>query len=341
MRLLVVTQAADSEDPVLAFFLRWIEELAKCVEHIEVICLKEGKHSLSANVRVHSLGKERGAASRAAYAWRFLSLTWKLRSQYDAVFVHMNEEYILLGGLFWRALGKRVVLWRNHKMGSWRTRVAGLLSNAVLCTSPEAFVARYKNAQIMPMGIDTDSFVPPASPASRGSVLFAGRLDPVKRVETFISALEHLKEDTLHIDLYGSPTEPGSPYAAAIASSAEPYVASGMVSLYPGVSYEKIRDLYQSHAIYVNLTPSGSFDKTIGEAMASGCLVVSSNTVLRDIVHPELLVRDDDAKDVARGVRAALAFTAQERAAEAQRLRAYIEERHSLRALIGQLKREL
>ena len=44
MKLLVVTQAMDEQDPVLGFFVRWVEELAKRAERIEVICLKEGKH---------------------------------------------------------------------------------------------------------------------------------------------------------------------------------------------------------------------------------------------------------------------------------------------------------
>jgi hypothetical protein len=42
MRLLIVTQAIDAEDPVLGFFVRWVEELAKKAEMVEVICLKEG-----------------------------------------------------------------------------------------------------------------------------------------------------------------------------------------------------------------------------------------------------------------------------------------------------------
>ena len=39
-KLLIVTQAVDTEEPALGFFVRWIEELAKRVESVEVICLK-------------------------------------------------------------------------------------------------------------------------------------------------------------------------------------------------------------------------------------------------------------------------------------------------------------
>ena len=69
MRLLIVTQAVASEDSVLGFFVRWIEEFAKHCERIEIICLKEGKHRLPANVCVYSLGKEKGV-SRMTYLQR-------------------------------------------------------------------------------------------------------------------------------------------------------------------------------------------------------------------------------------------------------------------------------
>src|SRR6185295_8452864 len=98
MKLLIVTQVVDSEDPILGFFHRWLEEFATQAEHIEVICLKEGKHALPRNVRVHTLGKP---ANRILYIARFGWYIWTLRSQYDRVLVHMNPEYVILGGLDW------------------------------------------------------------------------------------------------------------------------------------------------------------------------------------------------------------------------------------------------
>lgn len=342
-RLLIVTQAVDTEDPVLGFFVRWIEEFAKHTEHIEVICLKEGKHALPTNVRVHSLGKENGAVSRATYAWRFLRLAWKLRNEYDTVFVHMNEEYVLLGGLLWRLGGKRVVLWRNHKRGSWRTSIAIALSNVVCHTSPQAFVASSTKAVLMPIGIDTDMFIPPISLPPQNTILFLGRLDPVKRPDLFIEALTILSDRGIDFraHLYGSPTDPDAPYVQEYMALATPLVTRGVMVLSEGVSHSETPEIYQAHSVYVNLTPSGSFDKTIGEAMASGCVVVSSNAVLRGTIHPELMVSDDDVQDVARGICVALGLSEEERAMEVQKLRAYINEHHGLERLMTDIRDSL
>src|SRR3989344_6741688 len=57
MRLLIVTQKVDKNDPVLGFFHRWIEKFAKNFERVTVICLGKGEYNLPANVKVLSLGK--------------------------------------------------------------------------------------------------------------------------------------------------------------------------------------------------------------------------------------------------------------------------------------------
>lgn len=340
MRLLITTQAVDLDDPSLGFFHRWLEELAMHFDSIEVVCLKLGKSDLPKNVRVYSLGKERGPQSRLAYAWRFIRLAWRLRRGYDAVFVHMNQEYVLLAGWLWRLLGKRVVLWRNHKMGSLATTIAASLAHTVCYTSPGAFVAHRANALQMPVGIDTDFFTLPEVPPAPDSILFLGRLDPVKKTEVFVEALGRVHMP-YKADIYGSPTESDSAYATQLTREAQPLVEHGALALHPGVPHARTRELYCAHAIYANLTPSGSFDKTIGEAMACGCVVVCANDAVREVVRDELMTRDDDPQDTARALEHALGLSPALRAKESAKLRAYIEEQHSLKKLAAQLAQEL
>ena len=151
MKLLIVTQAVDTEDPALGFFCSWIEEFAKHAERVEVICLKEGKHTLSANVRVHSLGKPcsaeatQGAGKRLKYIFNFYRYIWQLRHDHDAVFVHMNPEYVVLSGLFWRLWGKRIGLWYTHKSVNLKLRVAAWLADVILRPRKRASVYRRRS----------------------------------------------------------------------------------------------------------------------------------------------------------------------------------------------------
>ena len=343
MKFLIVTQAIDLDDPVLGFFHRWVEEFSKHCESVHVICLKEGRHSLPANVSVHSLGKEHvyripytvyriRFVQRIRYVLRFWSYIWKLRNEYDAIFVHMNQEYVLLGGKFWWLLGKRVILWRNHKMGSAWTRIAGFFAHTMCYTSPEAYVAKFKNAIKMPIGIDTDFFKPSAVPAPAGTILFLGRLDAVKKPDMFLHAMGILRRDgiSVHADVYGDPTPGRESFARKLKSD---FASFKRVSFHRAVRNDETPGIYNAHAIYVNLTPSGSFDKTIGEAMACGSVVVAANDAVRSAVPPACMVDSQSAESVAAGMRAAIALSEDKRRELAKKLRAYVVREHSLRLL--------
>jgi glycosyltransferase involved in cell wall biosynthesis len=336
MRLLVLTQAVDLDDPVLGFFHRWLEEFARHFEHIHVICLKEGERALPPQIAVHSLGKEKGHG-RLRYLLRFYALTTAYRHDYDAVFIHMNEEYAILGALLWRLWGKKVVLWRNHRMGSWRTKLACAMVHVVCYTSPESYVVRFQNAVRMPIGIDTKQFAPQENTPEKGSVLFLGRLDTVKNVDIFVEALGRLADQKFHANIYGSPTYADESYARAVKERAALMVERGLVSFYPAVRHDKAAALYASHAIYVNLTPSGSFDKTIGEALASGCVVVAANAAVEDVLG-DLLVAPLSTDCAAERIRYALALSNEERVTWARNGREYVEREHSLALLAGRLR---
>lgn len=331
MKLLICTQAIDRSDPVLGFFHRWVEELAKQAEHIHIICLKEGEHALPQNVRVHSLGKEHGA-SKLKYIARFYRYIVAFQDEYDAVFVHMNQEYVLMGGIFWRLFGKRIVLWRNHKKGSWQTRIAAFLAHRVCFTSPDAHVSAFTNAQKMPIGIDTAAFQPSGNTRYKNTILFLGRLDAVKHPDVFLEALAQLSESDVDFsaNVYGDPTPGRESYAEGLR---ERFKSVKGVSFLPAVRNDETPAIYAAHTLYVNLTPSGSFDKTIGEAMASGCLVVAANDALRDVLPEELIVNPDDPQSVARAIRAALDMDDARQNELARQCRAYIEREHSLSLL--------
>ena len=82
MRILICTQAVDRDDPILGFFHAWIEEFAKHVEKITVVCLRKGKYDLP-DVEVIALGER----AKFARAFEFLSIAFGRRGEYDAVFV--------------------------------------------------------------------------------------------------------------------------------------------------------------------------------------------------------------------------------------------------------------
>lgn len=285
MKLLIITQKVDLDDPILGFFHRWIEEFSKHYEKLTVICLQKSKNILPENVKVLSLGKETGK-SRLKYLWRFYKYILQERNNYDAVFVHMNQEYVVLGWELWKLLGKKIYLWRNHAKGNFWTRYAVWVSDKVFYTSPQSFTAQFKNSKQMPVGVDTEAFFPnPKIKVTPNSILALGRISKVKRLEVLIEALLELNRagKNFYTTIVGSPVNDiDSEYERELKVLARPLIESGQLVFRLGVPHNETPDIYRSHAIYVNLTPPGSFDKTIFEAIACGLNVIWSKDVIID-----------------------------------------------------------
>ncbi len=298
MKLLVCTQAVDTNDPVLGFFVTWLEELAKYYETIEVICLREGTHSLPKNVHVHQLH------SRIKLGRSIELLNLSITLTYDAVFVHMNQEYILVAGWLWRLLGKRMSLWRNHYAGSWLTDVAAAFCTKVFCTSKHSYTAKYTKTVLMPVGVDTKQFFEDARVSRRPkSILFLARMAPSKRPEMLVDALSALEKTGIEFkaDFYGDPLPKDAAYYDTL--KRKTHVPS--VSFFPGVSNNRTPDIYRAHEIFVNTSPSGMLDKTIFEAAACGCRVLAASADWRDMAGGDASF--DSSEELVERLTAALA----------------------------------
>jgi len=340
MKLLILTQVVDINDKGgLGFFHKWLEVFAGYFEHITVICLYEGEHHLPSNVEVHSLGKENGV-SRIKYVSRFYYYIWKYRKNYDSVYVHMNQEYMLLGGLVWHFLGKRIAMWYNHGDGSWKTRLAGFLAYRVLHTSPQAYTAKFSNASQMPVGIDTDMFrAEVLSERKEKTVLSLGRISPVKNIEFLIkSAKILLKENSrIKINIYTSDPDIHPEYYKHIRDLSKSLEKNGRVSFYLEPTFKDLPPIFSSHSLFVNMTQSGSFDKTIPTAMASETPILVSNKSLKGVIPEQCLFEENDLEDFIKKMKVLLDLSPEERQKLGKELRTYVVKHHSLVGLAHKL----
>ncbi len=337
MKLLIVTQKVDKNDDILGFFHRWLLEFAKHYEFITVIALQVGEYDLPENVKVLSLGKEKGG-SKISYIFNFYKYIWNERKNYDVVFVHMNQEYVLLGWKFWKLWGKKIYLWRNHAKGNFLTRLAVLFSNKVFCASEQSFTARFKKTKIMPVGIDTNFFKPDSSVQKKpNSILFLGRIDPVKNVDIFVEALRELKDSGVEFSatIAGSSSDKYKDYEKIIRDKMVEYSLSDEVWFTGAINQEDALKLYREHELYVNLTPSGSMDKTIFEAMASNVTPLVYNTGLKESLGQELILTKLNTDYIADKLNQVL------RNKKDKNFRDLIVEEHSLKKLIDNLLKEI
>ncbi len=343
MKLLLLTQKIDRDDPVLGFFHRWVEALSSRVDSVSVVALGVGSYDLPTNVHIHSLGKEKGA-NRFQVLREFYRSIRAFREDYDVVLVHMNEEYVLLGGLLWRLWGKKVFLWRNHYKGSFRTTVAAMFCNKVFSTSKFSYTAQYRNSVLMPVGIDTEFFKPnPSAVRKKNAVLFLGRMAPSKRPEVFLQALSILGERRIPFSasLYGDPSPIDFPYYESLKEKARSATLLSSVSFYAATPNHSTPAIYNAHELFVNCSPSGMLDKTIFEAAACGSIPLVSSKDIALSLGKEFFFPEGKKEVLADKLQELLALPEEGKGKLREKLRAFVVTRHSLDALIRKLVEEM
>lgn len=340
--LLIVTQKIDKNDPILGFFNSWVDEFSKNVEKLNVICLEKGEYDLPQNVSIFSLGKPiqgwpssglKKLFSKQIALISFYKYIFKLRNEYDSVFVHMNQEYVLLAGVFWKILGKKIMLWRNHQNGSWLTNIAVATSDVVFCTSPSSYTFKFLKTKLVSAGINIEKFILANRPTRvSGSILSIGRISSIKKIDFLVRTLLHLDSTGFEFktDIVGDrdPREPQ--YYDLVKELAEPLVKKGKIQFKDSVSNTKTPQEYFSHELFINLTSSGSLDKTIFSAMISENLVLVCNTFFIGILPEQFIFKDGDVYDLSSKIKIILEMDNLKKKKIIEEMKRYVIEKHGI-----------
>lgn len=345
IKLLIITQKVDIDDDLLGFMHGWINKFAKYCEYITVICLEKGNYDLPDNVKVLSLGKEKSKIwKKLLYCCRFYKYIWQERRNYDKVFVHMNKEYIILGGLFWRILGKKIGIWYNHLRGGFLSKLAGILANNIFYTSPFSFFANHNKAIKMPAGINTDIFKSYEKIKKiKNSILYLGRISLVKKLHVLIKAVNKLDEKGINfiLNIVGEPGDMDKKYFKKIKNISVDLEAKGRIKFLGKAPNYKTPEIYSTNEIFVNLTNSGSFDKTIFEAMACERLTIVCNRSFYEVFpkewHKLMIFKENDSEDLANKIIKVLDFSVEEKKKIGEESKKIVMEKHSLRCLVYEI----
>ncbi len=344
--LLILTQAVDRNHPVLGFFYEWIASFAEQLDTVTVIALSAHAVDLPHNVKVISLGKEKGAG-RAALLWGFIREISKNIRQCDAVFVHMCPIYAIIAAPFARYFHKPLSLWYVHASVTGELRCAEKLVDRIFTASAASFALQSTKVIITGHGINTDNFKPATT--LRADHLFRiisiGRISPIKKYETLIeaSALLVNRHDmkNLQVRIFGDVGHPSQlPYLSSLKSLVKKHSLENHVIFLGPLSHHNVADHYQGSDIAVNCSDTDSLDKSVLEAMACGRLTLTSNRAFHDIFYknfPYLIFKKGDAGDLAKKIILVVGMDVVMRGAMENDLRQIVVRDHDLKRLIGKL----
>jgi glycosyltransferase involved in cell wall biosynthesis len=335
MKLLIVTQKVDRADPILGFFHGWIAALAERCDRVTVLGQSVGAHALPSNVRVVSLGKERGA-SRPFQVLRFWRLLWSLRRDYDTVLVHMTPIWVVVGSPLWKALRKQVFLWYEARGARWPLRLALHCVRKVFSASPAGMPIVTGKSIVVGHGIATDLFRPGEEEREEGLLVTVGRVTQAKRLDVIVDCLAKLPF-SFHLVMVGLPVTRED--RGTLQRLQTLIHGSGLMDrvTIEALPQRDVVRLLQRGQVFLHASRT-ALDKALLEAMACGCLVVSCAEAARSILPDPCIVTPEG---MAQRVQALAALPPPEQRALREELRNRVLRDHSLVKLAERLVREM
>jgi len=349
MNLLIVTQKVDENDDLLGFFHSWIEEFAKNYEKVVVICLQKGEDSLPNNIKVLSLGKEYGE-SRLKYVLNFYKYIWQERENYDSIFVHMNQVYIIFGWAFWKITGKKIGLWYTHKSVGWQLKIAEKLSNVIFTASKESFRLSSKKLKIVGHGIDLNRFKIRdfREDNKKFKLISIGRISPVKDYDTLVNAIDLLVHKkgikNLEVEIIGSAgLNDQKKYYSNLITKVKNRRLNMVIKFLGAIPNKDVVNNLQDADLFVHMSNTGSLDKAILEAMACGLMVISSNDASKSLLEEYkdiALFKKGDFVDMAIKIENIIKLNFEKRIQFGKKFRKIVEDGYELKKLIKKIKNE-
>ena len=222
-------------------------------------------------------------------------------SQYDAVFCHMNPEFVIAGAWWWRLTGKRVALWYVHGTVSLRLRFALLFSHAAFTVNEESLRVKSRKVHYYGHGIDVDFFTSGYRLLhDELLVVSVSRIAPSKHIDTVIEAVRLAREQgaQVRLSILGGPlTERDVTYDAELRATASPHLFVKFLGSQPP---QFVREALSSADIFINASSTNSVDKAVLEAMASGVVPITNNPAFKNMLHTfGLYVEDRSPKALA------------------------------------------
>jgi|SRR5579859_297063 len=345
LRVVMLVQKVDESDWLVGFTVGWIRALAARVKSLDVVALEARAASLPANVRVHSLGKERGVG-RVRELLAFERHLATLSRNADVIFGHLTPRYTWLAAPW--AIIHRVpqCMWYTHRQIDLELRIAARCSRWIATAVPGSFPLSGPKVHVLGHGIDSERFAPgdPPPDSDPPLIVAVGRLAPIKRHNVLIEAAGILRDRGVKANVAiagGATSIEGVTYQRQLETQIAALNLVDRVKLVGVQRGDDLVRLYHRASIATNLSPVGLFDKAALESMCCACPTLVTNPAFTDLLadNRDLLYLPDppDPHILADKLATLLNLSIPERSAIGQSLHERTVQAHGLERLMDRL----
>ncbi len=336
MKLLMITRKVDRADSLAGFVYNWVKKIGNNVDKLYVIAWqKSDRGDLPENIEIINLPQNKFLKIFALKIKAF-----KILLKVDGVFCHMNPEYTIIVGTIARLLKKKVVSWYVHSSVTWKMILMEKIANVCLSASEKSFRLPSKKLVITGHGIDIDLFAPSFQVSANNvfRLLTVGRISPTKDYESMIKAVGDIWGGgikNIALDIIGAPgLREQQSYLTVLKEMVKNMNLRDVVNFLGPVPNNQISDYLRKANLFINLSGTGSLDKAVLEAMACGCLVLTSNEAFVGILPKELMVQNNQPKNLAEKIKWLMTLPPEKANQLRQQLRQEVVNNHNLDKLV-------
>ncbi|MGN6798093.1 MAG: hypothetical protein ACTHKS_08090, partial [Gaiellaceae bacterium] len=184
MKLVVITQRVDPDDPALGATVSMLRALAERVDELVVLTLAAREAGLPRNVRIKSIA----APTRLLRGLRLIAaLVPELGRGDVAVLAHMSPVYAVLAAPVVRARRAPLLLWFTHWRASRVLALAERCATIVLSVDRVSFPLASRKLVPIGHGIDVQALPCVERPVDGPLALLAlGRTSPAKGLDAIV-----------------------------------------------------------------------------------------------------------------------------------------------------------
>lgn len=289
MKVLMLAQSIDTNHGPDGFVADWVRTLAAQVDNLIVLTYAfNSKEKLPNNTKVYIINGTNLFSRIINLIDKTFSITRKEKP--NILFAHILEVFGITSGIVGKITGIKSVFWFCNPYDVSRNYLAKIafFLNDMIITCGERLKERYVSLignwakdKIISVGhgINLSHYSPgktllwPNSKKGKITILYAGRISPIKDISTLEKAVKKLQDHGKKITL----------------------------NINGSYSYSQIPEIFKQTHIFVNSSKGYSLDKTLLEALACGvCAIGSDNTypfMKNDF--PELIFRAGNSIDLA------------------------------------------
>lgn len=313
MRVLIINYEMNEDAGVLAWQARVAREFARACEFVAILTERVGRFEPLPNMHVETFAdRPLGLPRRFGVALLLNRQAFHLCRRYriEACFVHMASDWAFYLYPTFRLCGIPVLLWYAHGTVTPRLRLAHACASRVVTSTPEGFRIPSRKVRVIGQGVDTDLFrLPEELVEPRQDLLTVSRVSRRKRIDLLLSVMNYLRRKSgvpkLRLRVVGPLlTSDDLAYDAELRMQTWRTGLQDWVEFVGFAPQKYIPAFYRSAFVHLNVSRTGSMDKTVVEALACGCPVLTSNEAFFDMLrdYPEFIIRDERPEAIAEQV---------------------------------------